>query len=82
MMSLEQQAQQLEQALNALEFSKRKSWTSADERRAMVASLQAQLAEAERTLSLPATPDTSHARGQLIVWAEMAKGTLEHPEYH
>jgi hypothetical protein len=82
MMTLDQQAQSLQDALKRLEFSKRKSWTSAADRRAIVAGLQAQLAEADRTLSLPATPETSHARQQLILWAEMTRGILQQPEYH
>jgi hypothetical protein len=46
----------------------------------MLHALKAQLTEAERTLNLPATPDTAQARYRLILWSEMARGTLKHLE--
>jgi hypothetical protein len=79
--TVEEQATNLEKSLHTLEGMKKKPWLTTEDRRATVQAVKAQLAEAERTLRLPATPDTAHARCQLILWTEMANGTLKSSEY-
>jgi hypothetical protein len=80
-MTIEQQAKTLEQALVTLEGMRQKPWLTTEDRREVVQALKMQLAEAERTLRLPATPDTAHARRQLTLWHELGVGTLLSPEY-
>jgi hypothetical protein len=79
--TIEEQALTLEKSLVQLESMRKKPWLTTAERREVVESTKAQLAAAEATLRLPATPDTAYARRQLILWAEMASGTLRAPEY-
>jgi hypothetical protein len=79
--TIEQQAKTLEQSLHTLEGMKKKPWLTTEDRRAIIESTKAQLAEAERILRLPATPDTAHARRQLTLWHELGGGTLRSAEY-
>jgi hypothetical protein len=79
-MTIEEQAQRLEASLHQLERSKRLPWAAADDRQAVLHTMQVELAAAERMLNLPATPQTAHARKQLILWSEMTRGTLNTPD--
>jgi hypothetical protein len=79
-MTIEEQAKNLERSLHILEGMKKKPWMSADEKRAVAATLKDCIPEAERTLRLPATPDTAQPRRQLILWHELGRGTLKLPE--
>jgi hypothetical protein len=75
-MSFEGQARDLQDLLHRLERTKRQRWVTVDDRQALLTTMKTQLAEAERTLNLPAPPGAGHTRGQLIVWTARARGTL------
>jgi hypothetical protein len=79
--TLEEQAKNLQASLRQLERTRQQRWTTADDKNAVRATLKARIAEAERTLRLPATPETAHGRRELILWTELAQATLKRPEY-
>ena len=81
-MTIEEQAQALEKSLITLEAMRKKPWLTTDDRRATVQSVKAQVAAAERTLQFPATSDTAYGRQKLILWTELAHGTLKSAEYN
>jgi hypothetical protein len=80
-MTSEEQAQELERSLNQLESLKKKPWLSAEDRRAVVEDIRQRIRSAEATLNLPTRPDEASGRQKLILWHEMAVGTLRAPEY-
>jgi hypothetical protein len=61
---------------DTLERTTRQPWTTADDRQTVLHTMKTRLAEAERTLNLPATPDTSRARGRLIIWTTLVRDTV------
>jgi hypothetical protein len=81
-MTIDEQAQHLEHALQQLAFATQRPWNSAEDRREMVRALRRDVAEAEGTLRhSQVTPTAFHAYRRLVLWTEMARGTLEAPEY-
>jgi hypothetical protein len=79
--TVEEQAKELERSLNQLEGMKKKSWMSAEDRRAVVEDLRSRIRTAEATLNLPLRPDEASGRSKLILWHEIAVGTLKSAEY-
>lgn len=53
------------------------TWRTPEDRREALTTLTSQLREAERTLRLPETGDTTAARSKLILWCELTKATIE-----
>jgi hypothetical protein len=80
-MTIDEQAQNLEHALQRLEFAKQQPWKRTEEKRHMVQALRQEIAMAEHTLRLPVTAETTQAHRRLLLWTTMAKGTVEAPEY-
>jgi hypothetical protein len=76
-MTIEEQAQQLQNSLIQLQRMKKKPSLSADEKRAVVEDIRHRLRTAEATLNLPARPDDAYGRHKLILWTERATGTLK-----
>jgi hypothetical protein len=79
--TIEEQANSLEQSLHTLESLKKKPWLSAEDKRAVVEDVRHRIRTAEFTLNLPARADEASGRQKLILWAEVATGTLKSPEY-
>jgi hypothetical protein len=79
--TIQEQAENLERSLHTLERMKSKPWLSAEDRRVVVEDLRPRIRTAEATLNLPARPDEASGRQKLILWHEMAVGTLKSPEY-
>jgi hypothetical protein len=79
--TVEEQANSSEQSLHTLESLKKKPWLSAEDKRAVVEDVRRRIRTAESTLNLPVRPDEAYARQKLILWAEVATGTLKSPEY-
>jgi hypothetical protein len=76
-MTIEEQAQRLQDGLRQLERTTRQPWATADDRQAVLHTMKTRLAEAERTLNLPATPDTSRARSRLIIWTTLVRDAVD-----
>ena len=80
-MTIEEQAQTLEKSLHILEAMKKKPWMSAEDRRAVVEDIRSRIHTAEATLNLPTRAAEAYGRQKLILWTEMANGTLKSAEY-
>lgn len=52
-------------------------WHTEEDRQEALQTLKQQVEAADRTLHLPLTREMAHARSKLMLWAEMARGTLK-----
>jgi hypothetical protein len=75
--TIDEQALQLEQSYAKFHRQTSQVWRTEEDRREALNTLKGHLREAERTLRLPETGDTASTRSKLILWVEMAKGTIE-----
>ena len=71
------QAEGLQALLQRWHRTQTQPGRTADDRAEALATIQCQLREAEQTLRLPIPPGGDQDHRQLILWAEMAKGTLK-----
>jgi hypothetical protein len=79
-MTIEEQAQALEQSYATYHRQTSQQWRTPEDRREALNTLKGHLREAERCLNLPPTSDTNSARSKLILWVEMTKGTIQERE--
>jgi hypothetical protein len=76
-MTMEEQPQALEQSYGQFHRIRTQYWRTEEDRHEALETLKHQLISADRTLRLPTTRETAHARSKLILWSELARGTLK-----
>jgi hypothetical protein len=79
-MSMEQQAEASQQAYTSYHKMLTQPWRTAEDRTEALTTLKDELTGTEQTLRLPSAEETPRARSQLMLWAEMVKGTLREVE--
>ena len=77
-MTIEEQAQALEQSYAQFHRMTMQPWRTEDDRHQALQTLKNHLTAADRTLRLPPSgSDTASARSKLTLWAEMTRGNLK-----
>jgi hypothetical protein len=74
-MTMEEQASALQASYTHYHRMTTQPWRTAEDRAQATARLTDQLAQADATLQQPPAAETPRARSQLMLWAEMVKGT-------
>jgi hypothetical protein len=76
-MSLESMATEIKSGLRQVMRTREQRWSTPDDQREAVQTLQQHLRMAERALREPPSPDLQRAHDQLVIEYELAKGTLK-----
>ena len=77
MATIEQQAQALEASYSQFHRMTTQHWRTDEDRRDALETLKQQAEAVDQILRLPATREMAHARSKLMLWREMAFGTLK-----
>jgi hypothetical protein len=80
MSTIQEQAQALEESYSRFHRMTTQHWRTDEDRRDALETLKQQAEAADQILRLPATHETTHARSKLMLWREMAIGTLKEME--
>ncbi len=78
-MTLDQQAQQIEEACRQLQRTTTQPWATPDDRQTALQQLKTCVEVADQSLRLPAIGE-SGSRGKLILWHELGRGTIREYE--
>jgi hypothetical protein len=76
-MTIEQQAQALEQAYATYHRMTTQTFRTDEDRQQALQTLKGHLTVADQTLRLPPTRETARARSKLTLWSELTRGTLK-----